>query len=113
MHIRKTLGDLVHRRLGLAADADHEIVLGGEIGQRLIHVGVIDVLDHLDLDLVAILLLGRHQAVIGRFHPALVGLRAGNQDADLERVGGVSARRKSGERSKCAREQSAPQDQTT
>ena len=64
---RKPLGDLVDGRLGLAADADHQRVVGREVGERLLHVGVVDVLDHLHLDLVAVLLLrghrGRHSRI--------------------------------------------------
>jgi hypothetical protein len=87
VHLREALCDLVDGGLGLTADADHELVLAREIGQRLIHIGVIDVLDHLHLDLVAILLLCGCQPVEGRLHPSLVGLRSRNQDADLERIG--------------------------
>src|ERR1700733_647932 len=84
-HLREALGDLVYRGLSLAADADDEFVAAGEIGQRLVHVGIVDVLDHLDLDLVAVLLLRGDEAVVTGFHPTFVGFGSGNQDANFER----------------------------
>ena len=113
MHLREALGDLVDRGLGLAADADHEFVLAGEIGQCLVHIGVVDVLDHLHLDLFAVLLLRGHQAVIGRLHPAFVGLRTGDQDADGEDIGSVGDRSKRCGKCECSSEQRTLQDQTT
>ena len=87
-YLREALGNFQQRRLRLSAHADHEIALAGKVGQRLLHLGVFDVLDHLYLDGGTVLLLGGSQAVEARFHPAFVRFRTGNENADGDRRSG-------------------------
>ena len=74
LHLGEARRDLEHRGLGLAADADDEVVLAGERHEHLLHVAELHVLDVLHADLGAELLLSRLQTVVARLHPALVGL---------------------------------------
>ena len=83
-HLGEARRHLEDRRLGLAADADHQIVLAGQRHQHLLHVAELHVLDVLDGDLAAELLLRGLQSVVTQFHPAFVGFRARNQHADRE-----------------------------